>query len=670
MIPGAFFIWPQVKGESMETPLKYYTIRNQADEETAEIFIYGDVGESLWSEGTGAKQFAEDLKKCGKVGNLSIRINSPGGSVFEGLAIYNTLERHSAKKTVTIDGLAASIASVIAMAGDTVIMPKNAILMIHNPFAMVLGNADDMRKMAEGLDKIKEGLISAYQRKTKMSSQDISDLMSDETWMTADEALKFGFADIVDEPMHMAASMTFDLTKFKNVPKNIFNFEKGRDCKMANDVDKEHEKFELRQIAERQRSTEILAIGKTCNFKDEAMSAVEEGISIEDFRKFVMGELQKKIQPIGFLYDRGREDKVSYGTGARDLSRGSGPFRTLGDQLQSIVASSSPGAKVDPRLYQVRDSAGGLSEKIPSEGGFLVQSEFSYALLQKANETGILASKCYHIPIGGNFNGIELPVIDETSRADGSRWGGIQAYWLAEAAEKQPSKPKFGRLSLTLSKLVGLCYTSDELLADAGVLQAIVTDGFSTEIGFRMDDAILNGTGVAQPLGILNSSALITVSKETGQAAATLVFENLVKIWARCYGRSRKNAVWLINQDLEPQLFTLGLIVGMGGNSVYMPSGGLSASPYSTLFGRPIIPMEQCQTLGTKGDVVLFDPSQYLVIDKGVESDVSIHLRFLYDESTFRFVYRVDGAPIWKSALIPFKGPANTQSPYVTLQAR
>jgi len=654
----------------MKTPLNYYTIRNQADDEgSAEVLLYGNIGEDLWSEGTGAKQFAEDLKALGPIKNLSIRINSPGGSLFEGISIFNTLERHSAKKVVTVDGLAASIASVIAMAGDTVIMPRNAIMMIHDPFGMTIGDAKEHRKMAEGLDKIKEGLISAYQRKTKMSNQDIADLMSDETWMTAVEAVEWGFADEVAEPMRMAASMNFDLSKFKHAPKNIFNFEKGRDCKMANDVDKEHEKFELRQIAERQRSTEILAIGKTCNFKDEAMSAVEEGISIEDFRKFVMGELQKKIQPIGFLYDRGREDKVPYGSGVRDLSRGSGPFRSLGEQLQSIVASSSPGGKIDPKLYQVRNAAG-LNEKIPSEGGFLVQPEFSYALLQKANETGILASKCYHIPIGGNFNGIELPVIDETSRADGSRWGGILAYWLAEAAEKQPSKPKFGALSLNLKKLVGLCFTSDELLADAVVLQSIVTDGFSQEIGFRMDDAILNGTGVGQPLGILNSSALITVSKETGQAAATLVFENLVKIWARCYGRSRKNAIWLINQDLEPQLFTLGLIVGMGGNSVYMPSGGLSASPYSTLFGRPIIPMEQCQTLGTKGDIILFDPSQYLVIDKGVESDVSIHLRFLYDESTFRFVYRVDGAPIWKSPLIPFKGAANTQSPYVTLQTR
>jgi len=656
----------------METPLKYYTIRNQADDEgSAEILLYGDIGDSLWSEGTGAKQFAEDLKKCGKVGNLNIRINSPGGSVFEGLAIYNTLERHSAKKTVTIDGLAASIASVIAMAGDTVVMPKNAVMMVHDPLAMTVGNAEDHRKMAEGLDKIKTGLISAYAKKTKMSNQDIADLMSDETWMTANEAVEWGFADEVAEPMRMAASMNFDLSAYKNVPKNIFAKSERRTNHMENEQI-EHTRFLSRQQSERERSNEILEIGKVGSCLEEAVAAVQSGSTVEEFRKFVMSEMQKKIVPIGPLYPIEDSDellaKVPYGTGTRDLSRGSGPFRTLGQQLQSIVASSSPGGKIDPKLYQVRNAAG-LNEKIPSEGGWLVQPEFSYALLQKANETGILASKCYHIPIGGNFSGIELPVIDETSRADGSRWGGIQAYWLAEAAEKQPSKPKFGRLSLTLSKLVGLCYTSDELLADAGVLQAIVTDGFSQEIGFRMDDAILNGTGVGQPLGILNSSALVVVTKEVGQAA-TLVFENLVKMWARCYGRSRKNAIWLLNQDTEVQLFSLGIIVGMGGSSVYMPAGGLSASPYSTLFGRPIIPLEQCGTLGAKGDIILFDPSQYLVIDKGVESDVSIHLRFLYDESTFRFVYRVDGAPIWKSALIPFKGAANTQSPYVTLQAR
>ena len=157
---------------------------------------------------------------------------------------------------------------------------------------------------------------------------------------------------------------------------------------------------------------------------------------------------------------------------------------------------------------------------------------------------------------------------------------------------------------------------------------------------------------------------------ETGQAAATVVSENLIKMWARMWAPSRRNAVWLINQDVEPQLMQLSLPVSTGGQLVYMPPGGLSASPYGSIFGRPVLPVEYCQTLGTTGDVILADLSEYYAIEKGgVEAASSIHVRFVYDETVFRFVYRFDGQPSWASALTPFKG-TNTLSPFVVLAAR
>ncbi len=122
--------------------------------------------------------------------------------------------------------------------------------------------------------------------------------------------------------------------------------------------------------------------------------------------------------------------------------------------------------------------------------------------------------------------------------------------------------------------------------------------------------------------------------------------------------------------DIEPQLFTMSLTVGSGGVPVYMPAGGVSGTPYSTLFGRPVIPLEQCQTLGTPGDIILADFSQYLLIDKGgINAASSIHVRFLYDENVFRFIYRVDGQPIWNQPVTPFKG-SSTKSPFVALAAR
>ncbi len=344
-------------------------------------------------------------------------------------------------------------------------------------------------------------------------------------------------------------------------------------------------------------------------------------------------------------------------------------FRSLGEQMQAVVRAGQPGGNVDPRLLS--RAVSGMSEGVPSDGGFLVQTDFATELLKRTYETGQVASRCRRIGISANANGIKLNAIDETSRADGSRWGGVKTYWQSEAADKSGTYPHFTQIELSLKKMTGLAYVTDELLADANALESVLMTAFSEEFGFRLDDAIINGVGGGQPLGILASPALVTVAIEGGQLADTVVTENLVKIWARCFGRSRLNAVWFINQDIEPQLFTMALQVGLGGVNVYMPPGGLSGAPYGTLFGRPVIAIEQAATLGDLGDIILADLSQYVLIEKGgIQSASSIHVRFVNDESVFRFVYRVDGAPIWKTPLIPFKGAANTQGPFVTLAAR
>jgi HK97 family phage major capsid protein len=162
----------------------------------------------------------------------------------------------------------------------------------------------------------------------------------------------------------------------------------------------------------------------------------------------------------------------------------------------------------------------------------------------------------------------------------------------------------------------------------------------------------------------------VSVSKESGQAAATFNYANVKKMWARMWAPSRQNAVWFINQDVEPQLYSMNEVVGTGGVPVYLPANGAADKPFSTLFGRPVVPIEYAQTLGTVGDVLLADFSQYVAIDKGgIEQAASMHVRFIYDEQTFRFIYRVDGEPMWKSALTPKNG-TNTLSPFVTLATR
>lgn len=358
--------------------------------------------------------------------------------------------------------------------------------------------------------------------------------------------------------------------------------------------------------------------------------------------------------------DRSTEKPEVKPTPAKDNEK---RFASFGEQLMAAYRAATPGGKVDERL--TTRAASGLNESTPSDGGFLVQQDFVTELLKRTYETGILASKVKKIPISTNANGMKINAIDEDSRANGSRWGGVQTYWEGEADEITASKPKFRQMELSLKKLTGLCYATDELLQDAAALEAVIRQAFAEEFGFKIDDAILSGSGEGEPLGILNSGAIVTVAKEASQTD-TITVENLIKMWNRLWSRSRANAVWYINQELEPYLYTLKI----GDKPVYIPAGGLSEKPYGTLFGRPVVPIEQCSAAGEVGDIILADIGQYLLIDKGgIKSASSIHVRFLYDENVFRFIYRVDGKPIWTKPLTPYKGSA-TVSPFVTLAKR
>ncbi len=188
----------------------WYSIR--ATTEGAELSIHDEIG----AYGVSAKDFINELGQLPGDAALTLRLNSPGGSVFDAVAIYNALKRHASPVTVSIDGIAASAASYIAMAGDEIIMPENAFLMIHDPSGLVMGTAADMRAMAEALDKIAGALVKGYAAKSGKAEDEVAALMAAETWFTASEALEAGFADSLSEPVKIAAS--FDVTHFRNAP--------------------------------------------------------------------------------------------------------------------------------------------------------------------------------------------------------------------------------------------------------------------------------------------------------------------------------------------------------------------------------------------------------------------------------------------------------------------
>jgi len=428
---------------------------------------------------------------------------------------------------------------------------------------------------------------------------------------------------------------------------------------------------DIKALMDKSAAVDAQAVTENRDLTDEELAYKNELLdAIEDTQKSVK-TLERQERMAKFLEQPSEPAQTATKAAPRiEVNDRRGErFSSFGEQMAAIVRAGSPGGSVDPRLYNI---ASGLGETIPSDGGFLVQQDFTNDLLQDIFTTGVLASRCRRIPISGNSNGIKINGVDETSRAT-TRYGGVLGYWVDEAAQKTASKPSFRQIELSLKKLIGLCYATDELLQDAAALEAFVRQAFAGEFGFLLDDAIINGTGAGQPLGIMNAGCLVSVGKEAGQAAATLVTENIVKMYARRFASQTQNYAWFYNQNIEPQLFTMNMAVGVGGVPVYMPPGGLSDAPYARIMGLPAIAVEQAQTLGTKGDIILANfRDGYIFAEKGgIQADMSIHVRFVYDESCFRFVLRVDGQPVRASALTPYKGGAGaSQSHFITLDTR
>ena len=193
------------------------------DNKTGELTLCGEISnETWWGDEVTPKQFKEDLDALGDIDTLNVFINSPGGDVFAGQAIHSMLKRHKATVNVCVDGLAASIASLIAMAGDKVIMPKNAMMMIHSPWTIAVGNAQEFRKIADDMDKIRDSMVVTYESRSALTKDEILEMLDAETWLSADDCLEYGFADEIEETKQVAACLDKEiLGRYKNTPKEL-----------------------------------------------------------------------------------------------------------------------------------------------------------------------------------------------------------------------------------------------------------------------------------------------------------------------------------------------------------------------------------------------------------------------------------------------------------------
>jgi HK97 family phage major capsid protein len=354
--------------------------------------------------------------------------------------------------------------------------------------------------------------------------------------------------------------------------------------------------------------------------------------------------------------------KTAVVTNVRDRSEDDATmgFKGLGEFFKSVRKAAVPGGATDERLNKASLSSY-ANEAVGSEGGYLVPTEYADKIYANIWADDGLLNLTDQLQVSRNSMTF---VSDETTP-----WGssGVQAYWTEEATAISQSKPSLKYNTLRLNKLAALCPATDELLSDANAAESLLANRAGEAIRYALEDSILHGTGAGQPQGIVGASCTVSQAKEGGQAADTIVANNILKMYSRMLHRPGGNTVWICNADCLPQLFGLSL----NNNPLYLPNMQLADAPYGTLFGRPLVISQHANTVGDLGDIIFADMSQYVTITKagGMEAARSMHLWFDQATEAFRFSMRVAGQP-WMSSVVDSDNSAADVSPFVTLAAR
>lgn len=408
------------------------------------------------------------------------------------------------------------------------------------------------------------------------------------------------------------------------------------------------------------------------NYPHEILAKVDR---LSEEQKSLLAEIQSsrdsKSQPIQTLKAFGGKPET-------------GPFKSMGHFLH-CVKTAGPNVNSNPEIqgwhkaWQEHASRSwqaqgmktmptGLNESVGADGGVLVPPVWANQIMMRTYGNDILGrTTLFPLTTGNN---LRVPAVLETSRANGSRFGGVAGYWRGEAGTIAAAKPQLELIDLNLESLTVAIQATQELIDDASSLESFINMVAPAELSFKIGDAIVNGDGVGKPVGLLKSPSKVVVSKQVGQPGQTITAHNVNEMWSRLHVSCRDNAVWLYDQSIEPALDEMTIGTASAQMPVYLPPGGLSAGRYGTIKGRPAIPVEFCQQLGTEGDLILTDLSTYLTASKGgVQSAVSMHVYFLTNEQVFRWVVRLAGRSWWISALTPASG-GPTQSNLVVLATR
>jgi HK97 family phage major capsid protein len=400
----------------------------------------------------------------------------------------------------------------------------------------------------------------------------------------------------------------------------------------------------------------------------------EVQIGLQSFMKEnkVKGSIPLNLQPGSRGLTRGGKgelyNKRAVGAAVDNAKDGDGPlfsdaaefFQATWDKKDRLANRTDLGRKLE-KLQEIQNSYGTV---VPSDGGFLVPESLRSELMGLALESSVVRPRATVIPM--ETARVGLPFIDSTTNV-GSVLGGVVCYWTEEGGTLTESQGKFGAVTLDAKKLTAYSEVPSELMADAPAFMGYFDQSFPKAMSFFEDLAFMSGNGVGQPLGWLNNAATVTVTAESGQGTGTIVWENVIKMYARMLPSSLASAVWVVDIAAFPQLATMALNVGVGGSAVWLNNG--VEGPPATILGRPVIFTEKAASLGTTGDISFVDLSYYLVGDRQqLQVASSTEFKFNQDKVAFRVISRVDGRPWMQSAVTP-QNAGPTLSPFVQLSS-
>lgn len=390
----------------------------------------------------------------------------------------------------------------------------------------------------------------------------------------------------------------------------------------------------------------------------------------------IKAQVQDQVKSVMFDFLRENDQKTA---GALNIRPGKGKdtsvynaaapgadvekeFSGLSNFFQSIWHNADRSPELVARLNKVRNAA---SSYDGASGGFLIPETTRSEILDLALEDSVVRPRATVIPMSTPRT--LIPANDVTSNVS-SLYGGVVAYWESEAAAHQSTNAQFQAIELNAHKLTAYTEVPNELIADGVGFEAYMNKAFPKALAHYEDYAFMRGNGVGQPEGFLNSDAAVSVAKESGQAADTILWQNIVKMYSRMLPGSLNNAVWIVPPNAFPELATMALSVGTGGSAIWLNNG--QVGPPMTILGRPVIVTEKAPKLGDAADISFVDLSYYLIGDRQMMTATSSpHYLFNQDKTAFKVLSRVDGR-VWMNSAITPKNAGDTLSPVVTLAER